>query len=83
MLAPRRNQTEILLTIIRSPPAIYTGCRRIKANSMQGRRKSWKSANRKSTRIVPDDVKDARMEKKWRTENNLARGEKEEEREEM
>lgn len=26
-------------------------------------------------RIVPDDVKDSRMEKKRRTENNLARGE--------
>lgn len=79
MLAPRRNRTEILLTIIRSPPAIYAGCRRIEVERV-------KIGDRRSARIMPDDVKNSRMEKKRTRENGFAHGEKEErekEREEM
>lgn len=45
-----------------------------------------KIGDRRSARIMPDDVKNSRMERKRTRENNFAHGEKEEkekEREEM
>lgn len=45
-----------------------------------------KIGDRRSARIMPDDVKNSRMERKGTRENNFAHGEKEEkekEREEM